>query len=185
MRALVRGFTLLEILIAIVVLALGVIGGTAMQLAALRTLHQSTLLAQASYLAQGLAERMHANTQQMHLADGANPYLSLDYDALAEPSPAAPVLCYAGDCSSAQLAWFDLYEMKMQVHERLPAGRAVVCRDAALWAGGKLRWACTGGNAAPLVIKVGWRGKNPDGTPVRDDSGAYMPGVALVVGAMP
>jgi type IV pilus assembly protein PilV len=35
------------------------------------------------------------------------------------------------------------------------------------------------------VVKVGWRGKNPDGTPHTDAQGAYLPGVALAVGVLP
>lgn len=180
----VAGFTLVEVMIAVLVLALGIVGGVSMQLAALRARHQSTLLAQASWLAAGMAERMRANPEQMRLADGDNLYLTLDYDLLAEPNPLAPAaLCYDGACDGAQLAAFDLYEMKALMREHLPAGRAVVCRDADLWAGGKLRWACSGGAGAPLVVKVGWRGKNPDGTPNKDQAGEYAPGVALTVGA--
>jgi type IV pilus assembly protein PilV len=176
----VAGFTLVEVMIAVLVLALGIVGGVSMQLAALRARHQSTLLAQASWLAVGMAERMRANPEQMRLADGANPYLTLDYDVLAEPDPPAPAaLCYDGACDGAQLAAFDLYEMKALMRENLPAGRAVVCRDAGLWSGGRLRWTCSGGAGAPLVIKVGWRGKNPDGTPRKDEAGEYVPGVAL------
>ena len=176
----VAGFTLVEIMIAVLVLALGIVGGVAMQLAALRTRHQASLLAQASWLAAGMAERMRANPEQMRLPDGANPYLTLDYDVLAEPNPVAPaVLCHGGACDGAQLAAFDLYEIKALMRENLPAGRAVICRDAGLWSGGKLRWDCGGGAGAPLVIKVGWRGKNPDGTPRKDEAGEYVPGVAL------
>ena len=57
----VAGFTLVEVMIAVLVLALGIVGGVSMQLAALRARHQSTLLAQASWLAVGMAERMRAN----------------------------------------------------------------------------------------------------------------------------
>jgi type IV pilus assembly protein PilV len=180
----VAGFTLVEILIAVLVLALGIVGGVSMQLAALRARHQASLLAQASWLAAGMAERMRANPEQMGLPDGINPYLTLDYDVLAEPKPPAPAaLCYGGACDGAQLAAFDLYEMKALMRENLPAGRALICRDAGLWAGGKLRWRCSGGAGAPLVVKVGWRGKNPDGTPRKDQAGEYAPGVALRLAA--
>lgn len=171
------GFTLLEVLLALLVLALGILGGTAMQLSALRTRHESALLSQASAMAAALAERMRLNHSEL--------YLSLNYDALAEPDPAAPEpLCYAAaaGCGSTELALFDLYELKVMVRDRLPAGRALVCRDAAVWSGGKLRWACSGGAGAPLVVKVGWRGKNTDGTPQRDADGQFAPGVAIVVG---
>lgn len=178
MRA--RGFTLLETLIAVAVLALGIIGGVALQMAALRARHQAALLSQASQMAAALAERMRANPAQTDL------YLTLDYDAYAEPAPSAPpALCHGDACASAQLAQADMYEAKQQVRLGMPAGRLLVCRDAGLWSGGVLRWACSGGAAAPVVVKVGWRGKRPDGTPMTDAAGEYAPGVALVVGVAP
>ncbi|MET0321997.1 MAG: type IV pilus modification protein PilV [Duganella sp.] len=178
------GFTLLEVLVAVLVLALGIVGGVAMQLAAMRARHQSALLAQASWLATGMAERIRANRPQTALPDASNPYLTLDYDVLNDGAPALPpVLCHAGACDSAQLAWFDVYEMKTALRTHLPSGRAVICRDGGLWSGGMLRWSCSGGANAPLVIKVGWRGKNPDGTPQLDQAGNYAPGVALPIGA--
>ena len=168
MRA--RGYTLLEILIAVVLLALGIMGGVALQMAALR----------ARQLATALAERMRANPAQSDL------YLTLNYDAYAEPSPAPPpALCHGDACASAQLALADMYDAKLQVRQAMPAGRVVICRDAGLWSGGTLHWACAGGSSAPLVVKVGWRGKNPDGTPLLDAAGESVPGVALAVGAAP
>ncbi|MYM36846.1 type IV pilus modification protein PilV [Duganella sp. FT50W] len=178
MRA--RGSTLLEILIAVLVLALGVIGGVGLQLGALRARHQAVLLSQATQLAVSLAERMRANPAQF------STYLTLNYDALAEPSPAAPsALCHGDACDAAQLAFADLYDAKVQTSQNLPGGRVLVCRDAGLWSGGKLRWDCSGGAAAPVVVKVGWRGKRPDGTASVDAEGAHPPGVAMVVGRSP
>jgi type IV pilus assembly protein PilV len=179
-----RGFTLLEILIAMLVLALGILGGVALQLAALRARQQSVLLSQATQMAISLAERMRANPAQR------DTYLTLDYDAFVEPAPGAPAaLCYAGAgagaCSAQQLVLADLYEAKSKMRSHLPAGRVVVCRDAGLWSGGKLHWSCSGGVAAPTVVKVGWRGKRPDGTQDKTAAGEYVPSVALVVGASP
>ncbi len=179
MRA--RGFTLLEVLIAVVVLALGILGGVALQLASLRARHQAVLLSQATQLATGLAERMRANPSQ------TSTYLTLDYDAAAAPPPSAPaVLCDVGaSCAADQLAQADLYDAKSQLQSHLPTGRVVICRDAGLWSGGRLRWSCAGSAAAPTVIKVGWRGKRPDGAHDKTDDGEYLPSVALVAGASP
>ena len=185
MRAHCPGYTLLEVLIAVVVLALGIMGGTALQMAALRARHEATLLSQATELAAALAERMRANASQMRLADGDNLYLTLNYDALADAAPAPPAaLCYGGSCGSAQLAEADLYEAQQLVRQALPGGRVVICRDASLWSGGKLRWPCSGGASAPVVVKVGWHGKHPDGKPAADQTGEFMPAVALPVGAI-
>lgn len=182
MRMLVMGFTLLEVLIAMLVLAIGVMGGSAMQLTALRARHESLLLSGATQMAAGMAERMRANAAQIDAV-----YATLDYDAAAEPTPSAPAhQCWDGGCDSAQAALADLYDLKQQVSASLPSGRARICRDAAMWHGARLRWACAGGPGAQLVVKVGWRGKRPDGASTGDNSGDYAPGVAIAVaGAAP
>ena len=170
------GFTLTEVLIAVLVLAIGLIGGTAMQLHAMRTRHESALLSAATQMASTMADRLRANRAQ------TGTYLALDYDAHAEPVPAAPPnACTATACDAAALARLDLYELKREVRATLPAGRARICRDSRMWAGGRLRWECTGDAAAPVVIKVGWRGKRPDGTPDTAADGAYAPGVAIAL----
>jgi len=56
-----------------------------------------------------------------------------------------------------------------------------VCRDAQAWDGAAQgwHWSCSGGKGAPVVIKLGWRGKNPDGTPMSDHADA--PAVAVTL----
>jgi type IV pilus assembly protein PilV len=180
----VAGFTLLEVLVAIFVLALGVIGAAGMQLTALRTRQQSALLSDAVQLASAMADKMRANVGQMKHADGANPYLNLDYDGTA--APAAPaMLCFspAANCDSGQLAQFDIYESEQQISTRLPGGRLVICRDAQVWdpARRALTWACGGGAGAPIVIKLGWQAKNPDGSASLDLGNFAAPAVAITL----
>lgn len=171
------GFTLLEVLVAVVVLALGLIGGTAMQLHAMRTRHESALLSASTQMAAAMADRMRANAAQLSAI-----YLAVDYDAHAQPVPRAPDnLCIVDACDAAQIARLDVFELERQVRAALPAGRARVCRDAQLYAAGRLRWECTGGAGDPVVIKIGWRGKRPDGTPEGDRAGRAAPGVAIFV----
>lgn len=173
----VLGFALIEVLVAVVVLAIGVLGASAMQLVAMRVRYESQLLSNAAQMASAMADRMRANPGQIGTA-----YLALDYDAHTEPVPAAPgSQCWAAACDSAAMADADIYDLKRQVAALLPAGRVRICRDTGMWASGQLRWSCAGGPGAPVVIKVGWRGKNPDGTPASDAAGAYAPGVALAM----
>jgi type IV pilus assembly protein PilV len=170
------GFTLVEVLVAVLVLAMGLVGGTAMQLHAMRTRHESALLSAALDIAGTMAERMRANAGQV-----ATTYLGVDYDAYREPVPAAPGnLCTAEECTPAQVARLDIHELERLVRAALPAGRARICRDAQPYAAGRLRWACTGAAHDPVVVKIGWRGKLPDGTPVAD-RGNPVPGVAVAV----
>src|SRR5437870_761773 len=96
---LAHGFTLIEVLVALLVLALGVLGAAAMQLAALRTRQETQWLQAASSLAADFAGRLRANAAQ---ADAV--YAGFDYDARREPHPDTAFHCGADDCDSAQLA---------------------------------------------------------------------------------
>lgn len=156
-----RGFTLIEVLVALFVLAVGVLGAGAAQLAAGRTRQQAALGAEAALLAASLAARMQANAAVAGLPDGANPYLALDYDAASDGPPVGGAACFgASICDPPALAAFDLHETRMALHRGFPGGRIAVCRDSAPWSDveGSYRWECSGEAAAPLAIKVGWHG---------------------------
>ena len=150
------GFTLVEVLVAMFVLAVGVIGAAGTQATSARLRQQAALESDAVALASSLAARMRVNAAQMALPDAANPYLQLDYDAaLAAPAP-PPLQCFGtAACDPAQLARFDLHETERTLSEAFPGGRIVVCRDAA--AGAAPAWACSGAGNAPVVVKIGWR----------------------------
>lgn len=150
------GFTIIEVLIAVLVLAFGVMGSSAMQLAALRTRHQSSLLSNAVQLGSSMLDAMRANASQMRLSDADNRYLGLDYDALT--SAASTQSCFAGaNCDSAQLAAFDVAQWQRQLKASVPGGRFVICRDVQTWGeAASTAWACSGAPAAPIVIKLGW-----------------------------
>ena len=150
------GFTIIEVLVAMLVLAFGVIGSSAMQLTALRTRHQSSLLSSALHLGSSMLDTMRANARQMQLSDADNPYLGLDDDALTHAAPAeSGPTCFA-QCDSAQMAAFDIAQWKRQLRAIFPGGRFVICRDAQVSDGASTVWACSGGPAAPVVIKLGW-----------------------------
>lgn len=154
------GFTLIEVLVALFVLALGVLGASAAQLTAQRTRQHAALASEAALLAGALAARMQANLPVAALPDAANPYLGFDYDA-AEGAPAGGAACFGdGICDPLALAQFDLHETRRAVHDRFPGGRIAVCRDDAPWddALGRYRWACTDAAGAPALIKIGWHG---------------------------
>ena len=161
-----KGTTLVEVLVAIVLLAVGLLGGSAMQLSALRARHESALLSQAVQQAASMAERMRANSSQWQAPDAGNPYIGLDYEAgPAEGDAAAPDCLGAGSCNAVQLAQFDIAEWKQQLRTALPGARLRICRDSQAWdaAAQGLQWACSGGSGAPVVIKLGWRGRQAAG----------------------
>jgi type IV pilus assembly protein PilV len=155
------GFTLIEVLVALFVLAVGIVGAGAAQLAAQRTRQQAALTSEAVQLAASLASRMAANAAVGTLPAGANPYLGFAYDAAAAGAPAAVTACFgASACDPQALAAFDLHEIRMALHGRFPAGRIAVCRDADPWdaARSRYRWACSDDARAAVAIKIGWHG---------------------------
>lgn len=165
------GFTLLEVLVALFVAALGIAGAAGLQTLALRTEQEALRLSEGARLLASLAERMRANPVAMALDDAANPYLALDYDVAAGP-PAPAALCYAdAACDAAGLARFDLFEAAQAVAARFPGGRIKVCRDG----NPEPAWACAGAAGAPLVAKLGWR---EAGTAAAD---AAMPRLRLML----
>ena len=180
-----NGFSLIEVLVSVLVLALGVIGAAGMQLTAMRTTQQSEFQTLALQLAAEMADKMRANDSQMKTG-GANPFLSVNYQSAIEGEPTAPgKLCYASACNGEELAEFDIYEWKKRVKAALPGGRVLVCRDSAPWDSAKnaLTWNCSAGagDNASLMIKIGWQGKNPDGSLIRDAVNVFPPSVALTV----
>ena len=150
------GFTLVEVLVALFVVALGIAGAAALQTLAVRAGRDAAHLSDATRLARSLAERMRANPRALALPD--NPYLHLDYDA-GSGAPTVPALCYAdADCDADDVARFDVFEVQDAVAAGFPGGRIRVCRDAAEPdAAGVLPWTCDAADGAPVVVKLGWR----------------------------
>lgn len=183
------GFTLVEVLVALLLLAVGILGALGTQAAALRTRQESGLMSRGVHLASTLAERMRANAAQMRLPDAVNPYLQLRYEADEGAAPRAPVQCYgAGRCDSAQLARFHIDDTVAALHAGFPGGRIAVCRDAVVWndAGRTLAWECASVAGAPVVIKLGWQVRRaPGGAPGAAASGvaaSSAPSVAVMLG---
>lgn len=155
------GFTLIEVLVALFVLALGVVGAGASQLVAQRTRQHASLASEAALLAGALAARMQANAPVAALPDAANPYLSFEYEAAGGSPAAGGGACFGNaGCDPLALAAFDLHETRLVLVQRFPGGRIAVCRDDAPWddARQRYRWDCSGSAGAPVLVKIGWHG---------------------------
>ena len=177
------GFTLIEVLVALLLLAIGILGALGTQVAALRTRQESSLMSRGVHLAGSLAERMRANAAQMQLPDAINPYLQLRYEAGEGAAPRAPAHCYATSrCDSAQLARFDIDDTVAALHALFPGGRIAVCRDAVVWddAGQALSWECASAAGAPVVIKLGWHERRAGGG--SEAAASAAPALAVMLG---
>ena len=180
------GSSFVEVLVSLLLLALGVLGASILQLHSLRARHESALLSAGVQLAAGMAERMRANSVLMNGPDTGNPYLNVAYAAAddAEAGGGTPDCFGVAACSAAELAQFDIAEWKQQLHAALPGARLHICRDTSAWdaAAQGLHWACSGGKGAPIVIKLGWRGRQANGSPAVNAAGESLPRLAFQLG---
>lgn len=120
--ALQKGVSLIEVLVALLVVSLGVLAMSGLLGTASRFGKTSEYRAVATLLAADLADRMRANAAAA--ADG-------DYDLEDEYSgdepSASDFACSVGDpCSRSEMADKDLAEWRMSLHEALPGGAGYV-----------------------------------------------------------
>lgn len=112
-----HGFTLLEVMIAMVIFAVGMLGLAGIQALSLENSHSSYTRSQAVLLAYEMVDRMKANSS------ASASYIS----PAATTSGAAPgTLCDAVQCSTAQMASFDLWQWKQSVENSLLSGKGSV-----------------------------------------------------------
>lgn len=180
------GFSIVEVLVSIVILAIGVIGAAGMQLAAVRAARQTMYQTFVSHLAAEMGDAIRAGERWASKNSSADPYLGANFDAVlaAEPTPPARS-CYSDDCNPTEFAAFEIHEWKMRIRNAVPGGQFLICRDSSPWSGDQnsLIWECRDGEAgtAPIVVKLGWQTKNPDGSLTGDAANRIPPGIALTV----
>lgn len=167
------GFTMVEVLVAVLLLAVGLVGALAMQAHAMRTRQESALQTEALQAAATLADRIRANAAQ------SSAYLGFEFDSAAGAGASdSPAACTSAPCDPVSIAQLELHEFHQHLVAALPLARAVICRDSAAGPDGQLQWPCTGAADAPVVIKIGWRSRRPDGSSA---SFSTAPGIALPV----
>lgn len=116
-----RGTTMLESLVAIVVMALGVLGLLGLQLRTLADTQTGVRRTQAIRLMEDLAERIRTNPRGLSLLDQ---YTCNWGDGEAPALPSTD--CMARACSSAELAAHDRSLWLQTVRRTLPLGDAAV-----------------------------------------------------------
>lgn len=174
-----HGFTLLEVLVAIVVLSFGVLGVVGLQAAALQANKDARYQSTAVALGRELGDLMRGNKDLAAVDNSAtNPFLG-DYTTL----PTTTTDCYAAACASPNaVATHNMRDWLTRVQAALPGARVVVCfDDTAYDGGGQLTWGCTSAVAgrAAAVVKIGWTRQGFDRSASQPISGSTRPSVVL------
>lgn len=183
------GFTMLEALVAIVVLAFGVLAVANLLIKSFRFAQQSSYDVTALQLANDISDRMRANFAQINAGAFDNfdtklgiPQISDTTNLYKTPCTGTPAVC------SATSAAFDIAEWSRRVTSSLPNGRAVICRDANTFTPGSgYDWNChalagaTGSlSDTPLVVKIGWASRFQDSSDTGTPDGNKADGSATV-----
>jgi type IV pilus assembly protein PilV len=114
------GFTLIEILVALLLLALALLGFAAMLMANMRHVQAASYHTQAAVLANDMAERLRANA--VGVAGG-------HYDALTGTSSDPGCITSAAGCTAAQLAQYDDWHWNQLIDLVLPQATGTVSRS--------------------------------------------------------
>ncbi len=177
------GFTLLEILIAIVIFSIGLLGIAGLQVAGMRFTHGSQLRSIAVAQAESMSDLMRANEFAVQAG-----YYNVQEDM---PTSASPD-CAAVVCDALQRATYDLVAWNVHTEgaplqsnaDVLPSGTGVVCRDSTPNDGDSTGWACD--NAGEVyAIKIQWvertTGKDDLGRSGNDDEDQVVQRLVMTV----
>lgn len=162
-RAVQVGFTLIEVLVAILVLSFGMLGVVGLQVAAMQANKDARYQSSAVRLGREYAEMMRANKAISGVA--GNPYL------ISSAPAAAPTNCRITNCGNTAagrllVAQYDIADWYARASNELPGLQAVVCFDTTPYdsGDGRPQWACTTPatiqRGQPAYVKLGWTVQN-------------------------
>lgn len=124
------GFTLVEVMVAVLVLSIGLLGIASLQATSLRNNNDASMQTRASYIVSDMADRMRANTSQA--GNYAGNYMA------ADPSP-VNVSCQSGSCTPTGILQKDVAQWNTQL-QSLPAGQGTVTALAGSLYAITVRW---------------------------------------------
>jgi len=139
------GFTLIEVLVAVIVLSIGLVGVAGLQVVSLKNNQSAFMRSQASALAYDLADRMRANVP------GANAAM-YDPDAAAATANCKT----ATGCTTQEMAQNDLFEWDAAIATYLPEGQGFVCIDSTPNDGTDSADPQCDGTGTLFAIKIWW-----------------------------
>ncbi len=114
-----NGFTLIEVMVAVLVLSIGLLGIASLQATSLRNNNDASMQTRASYMASDMADRMRANAASVN----AYPAATLATPAVGD--------CTTASCTPTQMVDNDVAEWNQQLAQTLPAGQGTVTSPGA------------------------------------------------------
>ena len=136
------GVGMVEVLIALLVLSIGVLGYAGLQLRALQSTGQAHFRTQAMAIAQDITERISVNSEDDARAvyEDIN---SWDQGDLGKALPGNWDRCVNAACTNTQIADWDILQARWAAERLLPNGRVLAQR-------------CPAAGALTLCVTVSW-----------------------------
>ena len=116
------GFTLLEVLIALLILSIGLLGLASLQTNGLRSNQMASMRTTATQLAYDIADRMHANPAGVDAPDPLNYVIAISKD-----DPVIATDCESTTCTPSQMATYDLAQWRSAIRS-LPGGTSSIVK---------------------------------------------------------
>ncbi len=117
------GFTMIELLVAVLILAIGLLGVAGIQTFSVKATSNSSLRGTALYLANNMLDRMRANSAAVEAGS---------YDSMTGKAEVAACLTTAG-CTSTEMANNDKYEWEQLIQNSLPSGTATLSVSSGIY----------------------------------------------------
>ena len=162
------GFSLLEVLIAFIILSLGMMGAVGMQAAAMQSNKETRSQSVAASFARELADKMRGN-HTVAIKTAGNPYLKSETTLTLVPKVDIPYPpdnenCFKTACPTREaVATWDMADWQNRLQNALPDPKFKVCFDKTPFdADGKAHWACTD-DGDISVLKMAWTNTGTDG----------------------
>jgi type IV pilus assembly protein PilV len=112
-----RGFTLIEVMVALVVLSIGLLGIGKLVLFSARANDSAYLRGQATAMAYEILDNMRSNRVTA---------MQAGYDTTLATTPPNPGSCIENVCTAGTLANYDMYQWKTRLAAALPSGQGSV-----------------------------------------------------------
>ena len=150
-----RGYSLIELLVAVLIVAVGALGVAGLQLASARNTRSALETTLAAMLAENIAEHIGANDAATHAT------------GLGVPPPTF-VDCLARDCDAAELAAFDLAVWKCSLGRWHAESSCAAVRAVGLLGDPREQPGLPGGDGGVVLegdrafaVTVAWRDPGP------------------------
>ena len=145
-----RGFTLIEVLVAIVIFSIGMLGLLGLTSNGLLMTYTANYTTTGAQLAYAMADSARVNLPQL-----------ASYD---DPGYTYEEGCFtATGCGEEEIVYTGFKQWSDMVANTLPAGEGHICRDASPSDGNPDDWECDAAATAPFTVKVCWSNQTGGG----------------------